>query len=183
MPIYQKEQIILKDGADLFLRSLGAHDLEKYLLFSKKIASETTHTLHCADHRVPSDLLKEKWENAAISPWQLELGGFVEARLISHLSLYKPRPNHPYEKHVLEFGLVILKEYCCKGLGSKKMQIMEEVASKMHVKRIQAKVRTSNFKAILFYQKQGYEIEGIKKHAVYINGKYEDEFCIAKILG
>ncbi len=52
----------------------------------------------------------------------------------------------------------------------------------MEVKRIQARVRVSNLIGIRFYQKCGYEIEGIKKSAVLINGNYENEFYVSKIL-
>ena len=55
-------------------------------------------------------------------------------------------------------------------------------AKKMGVKRIQAQVRVSNHIGIGFYQKHGYEIEGVKKSAVLINGNYENEFYLSKIL-
>jgi len=35
----------------------------------------------------------------------------------------------------------------------------------------------SNFDVAL-----GFEIDGIKKHALFINGKYIDEYCMTKLL-
>ncbi len=110
------------------------------------------------------------------------MGGFDENKLVSHLSFYKPRPFHPYEKHTAEFGIRILKDYCSSGLGSQKLLIVENVAKELDVKRIQARVRVSNHIGISFYQKHSYEIEGVKKSAVLINGNYENEFYVSKIL-
>lgn len=180
MSTYQKERLLLKDGQAIDIRNLVPTDVEMYVLFSEKIASETTHTLHCHNHSLSIDAIKEKWQKAIDSAWQLELGGFEGGRLISHLSLFKPRPHHPYEKHILEFGIAILEEYCQRGLGSKTLCIMETISKNLQVKRVQARVRTSNYKGIVFYQKHGYEIEGVRKKAAFIKGKFEDEFYIAK---
>lgn len=127
-------------------------------------------------------MFKEKIQLAIDSPWQLELGGFDQDRLISHLCFYKPRPYHPYETHTIEFAIKILEDYCSKGLGAKMLSIMEGIAPGIGVTRIQALVRTSNVLGINFYSKLGYATEGIKKRAAFVNGVYEDELYIAKVL-
>jgi RimJ/RimL family protein N-acetyltransferase len=182
MTEFNSDKIALKNGKEILLRNLQPSDIDEYLIFSDCIASETTHTLHFKGQSISSDVLKEKFQASTNSPWQLELGGFDQNRLVSHLSFYKPRPHHPYERHTIEFAIKILKNYCSNGLGSKMLLIMEEIARKTEVKRIQALVRTSNFLGINFYRKHGYEIEGVKKQAAFINGVYESEFYIAKIL-
>lgn len=182
MSTHLQERINLKSGQEIIIRNLVPSDIENYKLFSEKIASETMHTLYYSGHIFCADAIKKKWENAINSAWQLELGGFEGDKLISHLSLCKPRPHHPYEQHILEFGIAILEEYCHRGLGSIKLDIMEAIARNWQIKRIQAKVRTSNYQGIVFYQKQGYEIEGVKQQAAFIKGKYESEFYIAKFI-
>jgi len=181
MTKYDSKKIVLNNGKEILLRNLQPPDIDEYLIFSECIASETTHTLHYKGQIIPSDLLKEKFQASANSPWQLELGGFEQNRLISHLGFFKPSPHHPYEKHTIEFAIKILKDYCSNGLGSKLLLIMEDIARNTGVKRIQALVRTSNTLGLNFYKKHGYEIEGMKKQAAFINGVYENEFYIAKI--
>lgn len=181
MATFSSEIFFSKNNQKIIFRNFEPSDAEQYSSFSETIARETTHTLHYSGQIKVVSAMKEKWANAIDSPWQLELGGFDENKLISHLSFYKPRPYHPFEQHTLEFSIKILKAYCFNGLGSKKILIMEDVAKKMDIKRIQGKVRTSNYIGINFYKKHGYEIEGIKKHAAFINGVYENEFYIAKI--
>jgi len=182
MSVYCPQKILLKCNKEIIIRHLDLDDAASYICFSDQISKETTHTLHYSGQILDVNFLKEKWKEAKNALWQLELGGFDKNKLISHLSLYKPRPHHPYEKHTAEFGIKILKDFCSSGLGSYKLHIMENVAKEMDVKRIQARVRTSNYIGISFYQKHGYEIEGVKKSAVFINGNYENEFYISKIL-
>ena len=39
-----------------------------------------------------------------------------------------------------------------------------------------------NERAIRLYKKMGFEIEGTKKHSLFVNGQYVDEYYMAKIL-
>ncbi len=39
-----------------------------------------------------------------------------------------------------------------------------------------------NTAGIALYKKQGFEIEGTRRHAYIINGQYVDEYYMAKIL-
>ena len=182
MATYDSEKILLKNNKEVIVRNLQPCDAEKYSTFSEMIAIESTHTLHVKGQLLSIDKMEEKLKTATDSSWQLELGGFNEDKLISHLAFYKTRPFHPYEKHVGEFAIKVLKEYGSNGLGSKMLLIMENVARKMDTKRIQATVRTQNYAGISFYKKHGYEIEGVKKEAAFINDVYENEFYISKIL-
>ncbi len=183
MSVYYPKKILLKCNKEIIIRHLDSDDAALYECFSEQISMETTHTLlHYSGQVFDLNFLKDKWKEAKNANWQLELGGFDKNKLISHLSFYKPRPHHPYEKHIAEFGIRILKDYCSNGLGSHKLYIMENVAKEMEVKRIQARVRASNHLGIRFYQKHGYEIEGVRKSAVFINGSYENEFYVSKIL-
>lgn len=180
MAEYDSRKISLNDGKEILLRHLNPTDVEQYIAFSNCIAHETKHTLHYIGQESNPDSLKQRFQASIHSPWQYELGGFENNRLISHLCFYKPRPFHPYEKHIIEFAIKIVKDFCSNGLGSHMLLIMEDIARKTEIKRIQGLVRTSNSTGINFYKKHGYEIEGMKKQAVIIDGVYENEFYIAK---
>lgn len=176
----ENQQFLLKNGKEAVLRQCVPDDAIKYNLFSQTIASETTHTLHYKDQNFPIEILQDRW--GKISRNHLDLGAFVENNFIAYLNCYKPRPHHPYELHVAEFGIRILEEYCSAGLGSKMLSILESQSSLMNFSRLQAVVRTSNIQGINFYLKRGFSIEGLKRKAVYINNTYEDEYFISKLL-
>ena len=172
----------LIDKTEIKIRNLEPDDVESYLNFSEMISTETPHTLYYPGQIMDLNTIKTKFHIAASSAGTIELGGFKDDKLISLLSLYKTRPYHPFEMHTGEFAIRILKDYCGKGLGSEKILLMEDIARTMNILRLQARVRITNFSAVKFYQKHNYEIEGTKKNAVFINGSFEDEYYIAKIL-
>lgn len=177
---FQPQNFQLKNGKEVLIRQFTHDDAYNYHEFSQKIALETPHTLHYADQTFSIENLKEKWDPT--STYSFHLGAFVDNKIIAHLSCYKPRPYHPYESHIIEFGIRIRKDYCSSGLGSKMLLILESLSQILSFKRLQATVRITNTQGINFYLKNGYTIEGLKKDAVYIDGLYQDEYFISKIL-
>ncbi len=59
---------------------------------------------------------------------------------------------------------------------------MEQWARQLHLHRLELGVMAHNTAAIALYKKQGFEIEGTRKHAYVINDHYVDEYYMAKIL-
>ena len=47
---------------------------------------------------------------------------------------------------------------------------------------MELEVSKKNKVAISLYQKKGFEAEGVKRNAFLVNGKYEDELLMAKII-
>lgn len=43
-------------------------------------------------------------------------------------------------------------------------------------------VMTHNEVGIALYRKRGFEIEGVKRDSIYIEGQYRDEYYMAKLL-
>jgi [ribosomal protein S5]-alanine N-acetyltransferase len=78
--------------------------------------------------------------------------------------------------------MMILREFWGEGIGRRMLEIMEAHAKDRGIARLEAQVRTKNERGIKLYRRMGFQIEGTRKHAALIDGKYQDEFFIAKIL-
>jgi len=55
-------------------------------------------------------------------------------------------------------------------------------AKQQHIHRLELTVMTHNTVGIALYKKQGFAIEGTKRHSLLINGQYVDEFYMSKLL-
>ena len=86
------------------------------------------------------------------------------------------------KKHCMNLAIAILQEYTGKGYGTKLMNTIEEYAINNGITRLELEVAKTNKVAISLYQKTGFEKEGIKRNAFLVNGKYEDELLMAKII-
>lgn len=47
--------------------------------------------------------------------------------------------------------------------------------------RLELTVRCDNEPAIHLYRKNGFVVEGVKKHTMRVNGEYVDEYTMAKL--
>jgi ribosomal protein S18 acetylase RimI-like enzyme len=86
------------------------------------------------------------------------------------------------KKHCLRVAIAILQESTGKGYGTKLMDSLEKEALKKGITRFELDVSVRNKIAINLYKKMGFIIEGERKNAYLIDGNYEDDYSMAKII-
>ena len=83
-------------------------------------------------------------------------------------------------RHVGLLGIGIVTEYRGQGIGSKLLGKVITHAWDSGLKRIELEVFSNNTVAVSLYKNSGFEIEGTKCNARYLNGKYEDVHFMAQ---
>lgn len=85
-------------------------------------------------------------------------------------------------RHSGSIGILIHKDYQNKGVGTALMDALIDLADNwLMLVRIELTVFVDNERAIHLYEKFGFEKEGIKHLAGIRNGKYENEYLMARI--
>jgi putative acetyltransferase len=85
-------------------------------------------------------------------------------------------------RHSGSIGIMIHKDYQNKGVGTALMAALIDVADNwLMLVRIELSVFEDNERAIHLYEKFGFEKEGIKRLSGIRNGKYENEYLMARI--
>lgn len=84
--------------------------------------------------------------------------------------------------HKAELGISVRKPYWGKGIGSALMSEALRIAKEKGFKKIQLEVMANNERAIKLYEKFGFELEGRKKKAIYLDGEYVDLLVMGKWL-
>ncbi len=69
------------------------------------------------------------------------------------------------------------------GLGTQLFEKIEEWAKDHQIYRLELMVMKHNQAAIALYQKMDFQVEGIKRDNLFLNGEWIDEILMAKILG
>ena len=182
MPKYYPTTVQTRSGKIYELRSFTDEDGEVLQSFFHQNALESTHTLHYKEKNIPVNKIKERCGQSLESPCDLFLGAFDKGKIIGQILFRVSHSEHPWAKHVGEFGMTVLKDYWGQGVASALLERIEDFAKSIGVIRIEAKVRVSNERGIALYKKSGYEIEGSRKKAALIDGMFQDEFYIAKLL-
>jgi L-phenylalanine/L-methionine N-acetyltransferase len=88
----------------------------------------------------------------------------------------------PRLRHSGGIGIMIHKDYQGNGAGQKLMEALIDLADNwLMLVRVELTVYTDNERAINLYKKMGFESEGIKRKAAIREGKYADEYMMARI--
>lgn len=182
MGSFKSQDYQIKSGRILKVRHLELCDAVALYDFYAQAAQETQHTLVCQEKLASLTRLREKIENAEKSFSEIYLGVFEEAQVIGSLQFRVALPDHPWAKHLGEFGMIVLKQYWNQGIGRQLLKFMELFAVEAGVCRIEAKVRANNDRGIALYRDAGFKIEGIREKGAFINSQFVDEYFIAKIL-
>ncbi|MFT5874751.1 MAG: putative acetyltransferase [Clostridium sp.] len=84
-------------------------------------------------------------------------------------------------RHSGSVVIMVNREYQGMGIGKALMRNLIDIGDNwLMLVRIELGVFTDNEKAINLYKSLGFEIEGIKKYAIIRNGKYDDEYLMAR---
>ncbi|MED0658279.1 GNAT family N-acetyltransferase [Anoxybacillus ayderensis] len=85
-------------------------------------------------------------------------------------------------RHSIYIVIGLLAAFRGKGMGTMLLTELERWAREKGVHRLELTVVVDNAPAICLYKKMGFEQEGIKRHSLNINGRYVDEYYMAKLL-
>ncbi|GAF90416.1 unnamed protein product [marine sediment metagenome] len=77
-------------------------------------------------------------------------------------------------KHCGRLGMGVLKDFRRQGIGLKLSEQTMNIAKQIGLERIELDVLASNVPAINLYEKLRFQVEGVKKNARKLDGKFDD---------
>jgi RimJ/RimL family protein N-acetyltransferase len=112
---------------------------------------------------------------------QIMLLGLLDGEIVSVLSFSAGR--RPRVRHFGEFGISVRKTHWGLGIGAQMIDALIAWAKDTGViKKINLRVRTDNEKAIALYERKGFAIEGTIRRAIYMDGRYYDNYWMGSEL-
>jgi len=87
------------------------------------------------------------------------------------------------KKHSAYIVIGILNDFRGQGIGTALFKQAEEWARSKQITRLELTSVTENTAGVALYKKSGFEIEGVKRNSLKINGNYVDEYYMSKLLG
>ncbi len=84
--------------------------------------------------------------------------------------------------HSANFGIMVHRDFQNSGVGTALMNTILDLADNwLMLVRLELDVFCDNERAVHLYEKMGFVIEGKKRMAAIKNGKYADEYIMARI--
>jgi len=85
-------------------------------------------------------------------------------------------------QHSAYIVIGIFKKYRGQGNGKKLFAYLDKWATEHKIHRLELTVVKDNESGVKLYKRMGFKIEGLKKHSLFIEGRFRDEYYMAKLL-
>lgn len=162
------------------IRRVKIEDAQALLEMQCQLDQQTRYMMFEADERprdislVKEQILNLKEENSLmlVAKQGEKIVGFLNAE----------RGIYRRIKHTAYIVVGILVGYRGLGIGSEFFKVLDEWARGNQIKRLELTVMCHNVGAVALYKKSGFEIEGIRKCSMYVEGQYIDEYYMAKVI-
>ena len=166
--------------AEIKIRPARAADAASYNAYRRCIADEPDNgiTYSPGEYTRTFEEDHERILSAITNDFQHILVAEADGEIIGHCSCGGAAKLAL--RHVVGLGIDVHRDYRNRGVGSALMQTMLDWAqANPLIRRVELDVMTHNLPAIHLYLKNGFEIEGFRKHAYFKDGRYVDAYLMA----
>lgn len=95
---------------------------------------------------------------------------------------FHPATSKPASKYTWTFGIGVTQKYQSAGVGGQLLEHLKQLAKEAGVHKLHLRVLETNPRAIQFYKKHGFEIEGILKDEFFLAGMFVADYQMAYFL-
>ncbi len=107
------------------------------------------------------------------------LAAEVDGHVVGLAGLEVSKPAR--QRHVGTLGIMVHREYQGRGIGRSLLSALLDIADRwLMLKRVQLNVFTDNQRAIGLYRSLGFVVEGTERFAAIRDGRYADEYLMAR---
>lgn len=166
---------------DILIRERNTEDVDEFCKFLLKLDNEAEYMLvEKGERDISREIILKNTENLIKNGDKcfIALDGTA---IIGYIIAV--REKFIRTRHVASAVIGILEEYCSRGIGYSLFQNIIRWAEENNVKRLELTVITENERAVGLYRKLGFEMEGTRRSSTFKDGKYYDEYYMARIIG
>jgi RimJ/RimL family protein N-acetyltransferase len=165
----------------MIIRKVRIEDVEQLLHLRMQLDNETQFMLfEPGERNIDLNEQRRQLEDTLSQEKQMIFVAEHNGKLVGYLAAIGGKVLRT--RHSAEIVIGILQEFTGQGIGTQLFMAMEQWARQQQLHRLELTVMAHNTAGIALYKKQGFEIEGTRRHAYIINGQYVDEYYMAKIL-
>ncbi|WP_110945240.1 GNAT family N-acetyltransferase [Paenibacillus phocaensis] len=162
------------------IREIREDDAERFLRLCLRLDEETKFMLYEPGERTTTVEAQRDRIHAILSEGRSTiLVGELQGELVGYLAVFGGNANKT--KHVGYLVIGIVEAHTGKGLGTSLFQAAEAWRAQTGLTKFELTVMVPNERAVALYKKMGFEIEGVKRNSIRMDGNYVDEYYMGKI--
>jgi RimJ/RimL family protein N-acetyltransferase len=163
------------------LRTIQEQDAEQYLALCRQLDDETHFMLLEPGERTTTVAeQRERIRTILAGANKTIIVAEADDRLVGYIAGI----GGDYQRNWKTVHIVIgvLQNYSGQGIGKRLFLALEEWAAGQGIHRLELNVMTHNQRGISLYQRLGYQVEGVKRDDLFVDGGYIDQYFMAKLL-
>lgn len=165
---------------NIIIRERVVDDVNEFCEFLKRLENDTKFVFfECGERKINKKVILRNIEKI-INNGDICYVATDDNKIIGYVIAVKGQSSR--NNHIATIVSGLLNEYSNQGIGYSLYQNIIKWAKECNVKKLELSVITDNKIAIYLYRKFGFEIEGTRKMSTLIDGKYYDEYYMAKIV-
>jgi RimJ/RimL family protein N-acetyltransferase len=164
------------------IRPIEERDAAGFVALNRALDQETKFMLFEPGERsATEDEQRGRISQLQASKTQVVLVAEVDDQIVGFIGA--TRGGARRNRHSASLVMGVLAAYAGRKIGTELLAELEAWARRSDIHRLELTVVEHNERARALYVKQGFEIEGRKRHSLRIDGRSVDEIAMAKILG
>ena len=160
-------------------RKVSVNEAEAFWNLMNQLDHETKYMLYEPGERTKDLPRVESLIRDSVAGEDFLLAAETDHQLVGYISAQRGRLNRIAHSAYIVVG--ILRDYRGKGIGTEFFKRLNAWAEEKKVTRLELTVICENEAAKRLYLKSGFEIEGVKRKSVCVDGAYLDEYYMARI--
>lgn len=160
-------------------RKLVKTDAERFWEMMNQLDHETKYMLYEPGERIKNIARIESLIENSVEGEAFLLVAEENDKIVGYISAQRGGLKRIAHSAYIVVG--ILQNYRGKGIGTEFFKQLDNWAEEKKITRLELTVICENEVAKNLYEKSGFEIEGVKRKSVLVDGIYLDEFYMAKI--
>lgn len=164
----------------MYIRTAESDDAKQLVKLIKQIENSNYMLFEPGERKTTVDQQRKRIESMCKEETSTILVAEESGLLVGYLFAMGGNPVRV--KHAVYLAIGIAESSRGQGVGAKLFTKLEEWAKKQDIHRLELTVMVHNKAGIALYEKMGFEIEGTKRHSLFIDGNYVDEYYMSKLL-
>lgn len=164
----------------MYIRTAESDDAKQLVKLIKQIENSNFMLFEPGERKTTVDQQRKRIESMCEEETSTILVAEDNGELVGYLFAMGGSPVRV--KHAVYLAIGVAESSRGQGVGAKLFTKLEEWAKKQDIHRLELTVMVHNKAGIALYEKMGFEIEGTKRHSLFIDGNYVDEYYMSKLL-
>jgi len=163
------------------LRTIQEQDAEQYLALCRQLDDETHFMLLEPGERTTNvEEQRERIRTILAGANKTIILAEADGKLVGYIAGIGGDYRRNWKTVHIVIG--VLQKYSGQGIGKRLFLALEDWAVGIAIHRLELTVMTHNQRGISLYQRMGYEVEGVKRDDLFVDGGYIDQYFMAKLL-